>query len=501
VRARATPAPGRLEAEADRTAARLARTGGSESDVRAGAGRLLGYDFSAVRFHRDSGEAAAEGAHAVTAGSDVHLAPGRFRPDLPLGRALLAHELTHVAQQGAAPRRRPASLADPTPGVSPAPRGMRQRCILGCKSSSAPPGPEQHAGETGAAPPKGPADAGAATGDSGATPDAGTPTPDAGTQPADPGHEPAPGELTEDEGTKPPTKAPAVKIAGADPPKDPYRIIHLSWTMDDGPTAATPKMKSVMGDKPTTWFIMRNQLGTGATQKTNLAELQALEAKGHEIAIHSAHPTAAHVSWFPVKVASSVPLAYASVKDFVTDLTDFTTLLKTNGINPKFVRMPGGEISEVSAYLKAQGVADEKTRSALARKILKQESVAGESAGVRKVAADYDAIRAALDGLGLKLWGGSAAGPMISFQSWEAESSASGLTDNVTAMFKKLVDDFATTKRERSLIVLAHDTNEANAKEVEKDVQEMEAYAASNGVQIQYHTMSSLFTKVRGTAP
>jgi hypothetical protein len=271
--------------------------------------------------------------------------------------------------------------------------------------------------------------------------------------------------------------------------------------MDDGPTAATPKMKSVMGDKPTTWFIMRNQLGTGATQKTNLAELQALEAKGHEIAIHSAHPTAAHVSWFPVKVASSVPLAYASVKDFITDLTDFTTLLKTNGINPKFVRMPGGEISEVSAYLKAQGVADEKTRSALARKILKQESVAGESAGVRKVAADYDAIRAALDGLGLKLWGGSAAGPMISFQSWEAESSASGLTDNVTAMFKKLVDDFATTKRERSLIVLAHDTNEANAKEVEKDVQEMEAYAASNGVQIQYHTMSSLFTKVRGTAP
>lgn len=481
------PAPDRREAEADRVAARVAKQGGSESDVRAGAGRLLGYDFSGVRLHRDSAGAAADGAHAVTTGSDVYLAPGRYRPDLPLGRALLAHELVHVAQQGAAPRRRRASLSDPTPGLTPAPRGMRQRCILGCKSSTAP--PEQNAAETAAGPaPKSPADAGTAA-------------PDAGTQPADAGAAPDAGELTEDEGTKSPTKAPAVKIAGADPPKDPYRIIHLSWTMDDGPTAATPKMKSVMGDKPTTWFIMRNQLGTGATQTSNLAELQALEAKGHEIAIHSAHPTMAHVSWFPVRVASSVPLAYASVKDFITDLTDFTALLKTNKITPKFVRMPGGEITEVSAYLKAEGVSDENKRRELARKILKQESVAGESAGVRKVAADYDAIRTALDGLGLKLWGGSAAGPMISFQSWEAESSGSGLTDNVTDLFKKLVDQFATTKRERSLIVLAHDTNEANAREVEKDVKEMEAYAASNGVQIQYHTMTSLFTKVRGTAP
>jgi hypothetical protein len=487
---RAPASPGRHEAEANRAAARLARTGGSEAEVRAGAGRLLGYDFSGVRFHRDSTQAVAEGAHAVTTGADVHLAPGRFRPDLPLGRALLGHELTHVAQQGAAPRGAHASLADPTPGLSPAPRGMRQRCILGCKSSSAPPA-EQHAGDTGTG-----TAAGEAGKPAGATvPDAGTETPESGAEP------PAAGEVTEDAGTKAPAKSPAVKIAGAATPTDPYRVIHVSWTMDDGPTAATPKMKSVMGDKPTTWFIMRNQLGTGATQTANLAELAALQAKGHEIAIHSAHPTAAHVSWFPVKVASSVPLAYASVQDFIKDLTDFNKLLTASGVTPKFVRMPGGEITEVSAYLKAQGVTDEKTRSALARKILKQESVAGESAGVQKVAADYDAIRAALDTLGLRLWGGSAAGPMISFQSWEAESSGTGLTDNVTAVFKKLVDDFATTKRERSLIVLAHDTNEANAKEVEKDVKEMEAYAATHGVQIQYHTMTSLFTKVRGFAP
>jgi peptidoglycan/xylan/chitin deacetylase (PgdA/CDA1 family) len=368
---------------------------------------------------------------------------------------------------------------------------MRQRCITGCKSYSAP-APSEEQAETRPSPP-----------------DAGRQPLGAGAQPADAGITPAAsdlrppdaGELTEDAGIKAPTRAPAFRIAGANPPRDPYRIIHVAWTMDDGPTPATPKMKTVMGGRPTTWFIMCNQLGTGAKLKANLAELQALQATGHEIAIHSAHPTAARVSWFPVKVAGAVPLAYDSVQAFIADLADFTELLKQHGITPTFVRMPGGEITEVSAYLRAQGVADSETRNRLARKILRQESVAGESAGVENVAADYDAIRAALDVLGLKLWGGSSGGPTISFQSWEAESSASGLTDNVTTFFKRLVNEFATERRERSLIVLAHDTNEGNAKEVQKDIREMEGYPDANGVQIRYHTLSGLLTQVRGVAP
>lgn len=131
---------------------------GLPSGVRHRAETLLGRDFSGVRLHpgaRDLGT-----AHAEASGTEIRLAPGRFRPDHPAGRALLAHELVHVAQQGAAPPRfgpriggRPpggfdaalaerrttvpgdllaaqrASVSEPVTGaVTPAPRGLRQRC-------------------------------------------------------------------------------------------------------------------------------------------------------------------------------------------------------------------------------------------------------------------------------------------------------------------------------------------------------------------------------------
>ncbi|MDX1997432.1 MAG: DUF4157 domain-containing protein [Thermoanaerobaculia bacterium] len=130
--------------------------------VRYSAESLLGRDFSGVRLRtgaRDLGS-----AHAETSGSEIRLAPGRFRPEHPLGRALLVHELTHVAQQGAAPARttRPpggfgaalelrrstagsaaleaqrATVTEPlTPGITPAPAGTRQRCS-GESTTSAP---------------------------------------------------------------------------------------------------------------------------------------------------------------------------------------------------------------------------------------------------------------------------------------------------------------------------------------------------------------------------
>ena len=61
-----------------------------------------GHDFSHVRVHRDT--RAAESAEAVdalayTVGSDIVFAQGQHAPDSAAGRALLAHELSHVAQQ------------------------------------------------------------------------------------------------------------------------------------------------------------------------------------------------------------------------------------------------------------------------------------------------------------------------------------------------------------------------------------------------------------------
>lgn len=69
----------------------------------------FGHDFGDVRIH--TGGTAEEvtrdlGARAVTQGSDVAFAPGAYAPDSRAGRHLLAHELTHVAQQrGATPSR------------------------------------------------------------------------------------------------------------------------------------------------------------------------------------------------------------------------------------------------------------------------------------------------------------------------------------------------------------------------------------------------------------
>lgn len=78
----------------------------------------FGHDFSSVRIHSDA--IAAESATAVnalayTVGRDIVFAADRYAPATAAGRRLLAHELTHVVQQGGAA----ADLHD----LQPAPSG------------------------------------------------------------------------------------------------------------------------------------------------------------------------------------------------------------------------------------------------------------------------------------------------------------------------------------------------------------------------------------------
>jgi hypothetical protein len=60
--------------------------------------RLLKIDLSRTRVHVGP-EPEAIGALAFTRGSDLYFAPGQYAPHTLQGRRLLAHELTHVAQQ------------------------------------------------------------------------------------------------------------------------------------------------------------------------------------------------------------------------------------------------------------------------------------------------------------------------------------------------------------------------------------------------------------------
>ena len=91
----------------------------------------FGYDFSAVRVHDDrvaDTAAASLGALAFTYGRDVAFRSGLYAPSTAAGRALLAHELTHVVQQAGAPRLQLKADGNGTKGTAPKSRSPeRQR--------------------------------------------------------------------------------------------------------------------------------------------------------------------------------------------------------------------------------------------------------------------------------------------------------------------------------------------------------------------------------------
>jgi hypothetical protein len=58
----------------------------------------FGHDFASVRIHEGQ-HAQSINARAYTRGSDVHFAPGQWRPGTQEGRELIGHELAHVVQQ------------------------------------------------------------------------------------------------------------------------------------------------------------------------------------------------------------------------------------------------------------------------------------------------------------------------------------------------------------------------------------------------------------------
>ncbi len=67
-------------------------------------------DFSQVRVHTDPQSAQALNAQAFTRGGDIFFGSSQYQPENPASQRLLAHELTHVVQQGAAPAK-PASAS------------------------------------------------------------------------------------------------------------------------------------------------------------------------------------------------------------------------------------------------------------------------------------------------------------------------------------------------------------------------------------------------------
>ncbi len=114
----AAPAPSEVSSSA--LASRIVSPASGESlpsPVRGFMEPRFGRDFSGVRVHetpQDRADAGALGARAFTYGNHIWLGPNERASDMPL----MAHELTHVVQQGGAVRRQPAiEIASTTPKV------------------------------------------------------------------------------------------------------------------------------------------------------------------------------------------------------------------------------------------------------------------------------------------------------------------------------------------------------------------------------------------------
>jgi hypothetical protein len=101
---RAAHEPAELD---DETADRIKRERGGgqplEESAQAHIGKATGHDFSGVRVHTSPDADALSrqlGAKAFTTGQDVFFREGAYEPHSTAGQELIAHELTHVVQQG-----------------------------------------------------------------------------------------------------------------------------------------------------------------------------------------------------------------------------------------------------------------------------------------------------------------------------------------------------------------------------------------------------------------
>jgi len=128
----------------------LARRGSPlDPQTREFMGSRFGHDFSRVRVHTDeraSESARAVQAHAYTVGSDIAFRSGLYAPATSQGRALLAHELAHVVQQGSGAPLPSGMDGGPTDPLEVAADAMAREALAGHHRPLHPAGPLSAAG-------------------------------------------------------------------------------------------------------------------------------------------------------------------------------------------------------------------------------------------------------------------------------------------------------------------------------------------------------------------
>ncbi|QNN43963.1 polysaccharide deacetylase family protein [Pedobacter roseus] len=290
-------------------------------------------------------------------------------------------------------------------------------------------------------------------------------------------------------------------------------MINIALTFDDGPSVYTEKLIEELLErsiKNVTWFVSRKQVS-----KFNYVDkLKALQSLGGEIGIHEIHDSKDNMNWFPISSNS-----YKTVKSAVEDLKIFLSEMSAHNINLRFVRLPGGEYSEIISYLIAKGCPTHQAHF-LTTSVIDGNPLPMEFSQVKN---DYDYLISELNTLGLKIWSGAPRGfPLLGgggffYNSWQAECSGINIgrgADNLTlnqstarkragvieqnfGMFEQYLYSVKEFGCERSLIVLAHDTSLEDLVKIVSDIDRMQDQAGKNSVELNFLTISELFKKIR----
>jgi hypothetical protein len=339
------------------------------------------------------------------------------------------------------------------------------------------------------------------------------------------------------------------------------KVVLLAWTFDDGPNEVTAEMEKA-APVAGTWFVMRNEVGKGPPAANALTTLKKKQDAGQEIGIHSMHPTKSHVAWFPHggdEAYPDVKSAMSDLSDFKDLLTgagidvhfarapygietELMNYLAAEGVPEKLRKDSADAIVHGTPYSPpkpkpAKATGDAGTPDAGPAGAGRAEgghtdagtADAGHAdagspadpvaAAVASVRADFEFVKQRLAALKLHEWGGTP-GQDPAVQGWEAESEPEeisqpkaphGLTNDVISRFEGTVKQTAKTGALHSLVILTHDTKlstEAKktagfrrADKVAQDLKQMEAFAKSQGVRLEYVTMSDLYQRRAGSAP
>ncbi len=308
------------------------------------------------------------------------------------------------------------------------------------------------------------------------------------------------GPATAGEARKPESST-GVFTVGGDPKGD--KIMRVAWTIDDGPSGTnTEKMRGitkentgVQGLKNVTWYVQRNKLKTDNDYKL----VKDRQDEGGEIAIHSFSPEEDHSTWFPISAKAvtftsqtdptktskpyGTPYEGKTEGDIIKDLTTFKEDLEKRLFRVRFVRLPGGLISELFAYAKTleltgekkdiepilmsilqgkdypknafdfgleqkpepdkkAGTKAEQEQKAKAEEKRKQEIRDGRKTAANLIKKDFQILKAGLNALNLIEWSGSDDPNILERQSWQSETSGvAGRNDNTTKVVSEARKD------------------------------------------------------------